>query len=84
MILSQDVIHLIGPLEYFEADRKNAPIAVRTQLIWVLSGPLPSTPGLFSTCFKAVARSGSAYEYIRSVCYGRMTKVAFPITVSPL
>ena len=54
IILSQNVFHCIRPLEYFETDRKNNPIAVRLPLGWVLSGPLPSTSGLMSTCFKAV------------------------------
>ena len=54
MILGQDVFHFIRPLEYFNSDRKNTPVAVRLSLSWVLSGPLPSTSGLFSTCFKAV------------------------------
>ena len=57
MILGQDVFHSIRPLEYFESDRKNTPIAVRLPLGWVLSGPLPSTSGLVSTCFKAVTQS---------------------------
>ena len=57
MILGQDVFHCIRPLECFEADRPNTPIAVRSPLGWVLSGPLPSTTGHFSTCFKAVASS---------------------------
>ena len=57
MILGQDVFHSIRPLEYFESDRKNTPIAVRLPLGWVLSGPLPSTTGLVSTCFKAVTQS---------------------------
>ena len=57
MILGQDVFHCIRPLEYFEADRPNTPIAVCLPLGWVLSGPLPSTTGLFSTCFKAVTSS---------------------------
>ena len=57
MILGQDVFHCICPLEYFEADRPNTPIAVRSPLGWVLSGPPPSTTGLFSTCFKAVTNS---------------------------
>ena len=47
MILGQDVFHCIRPMEYFEADRPNTPIAVRSPLGWVLSGPLPSTTGLF-------------------------------------
>ena len=55
MILGQDVFHSICPLEYFDSDRKNAPVAVRLPLGWVLSGPLPSSSGLYSTCFKAVA-----------------------------
>ena len=46
MILGQDVFHCIRPLEYFEADRPNTPIAFRLPLGWVLSGPLPSTTGL--------------------------------------
>ena len=57
MILGQDVFHAIRPLEYFDTDRKDTPIAVRLPLGWVLSGPLPSTSGIFSTCFKAVSRS---------------------------
>ena len=54
MILGQDVFHSIRPLEYFDSDRKNTPVAVRLPLGWVLSGPLPSTSGFYSTCFKAV------------------------------
>ena len=57
MILGQDVFHSIRPLEYFESDRKNTPIAVRLPLGWVLSGPLPSTTGLVSTCFKVVTQN---------------------------
>ena len=51
MILGQDVFHAIRPLEYFESDRANTPTAFRLPLGWVLSGPLPSATGLFSTCF---------------------------------
>ena len=53
MILGQDVYHAIRPLEYFAADEKCSPFAVRLPIGWVLSGPLPSSLGLFSTCFKA-------------------------------
>ena len=60
MILGQDVFHFILPLEYFESDSKKAPVAVRLPLGWVLSGPLPSTSGLFSTCFKAVTSNKDA------------------------
>ena len=55
MILGQDVFHSIRPLEYLDSDIKNTPVAVRLPLGWILSGPLPSTTGLISTCFKAVA-----------------------------
>ena len=54
MILGQEVFHSIRLLEYFESDRKDTPIAVRIPLGWVLCGPLPSTSGLVSTCFKTV------------------------------
>ena len=55
MILGQDVFHSIRPLEYFDCDRKNAPVVVRLSLGWILSGPFPSSSGLYSTCFRAVA-----------------------------
>ena len=53
MILGQDVYHAIRPLEYFSADEKYSPFAVRLPIGWVLSGPLPSSSSLVSTCFKA-------------------------------
>ena len=53
MILGQDEYHAIRPLEYFAADEKCSPLAVRLPIGWVLSGPLPSSSGLVSTCFKA-------------------------------
>ena len=53
MILGQDVYHALRPLEYFAADEKCSPFAVRLPIGWVLSGPLPSSSGLVSTCFKA-------------------------------
>ena len=43
MILGQDVYHAIRPLEYFTADEKCSPFAVRLPVGWVLSGPLPSS-----------------------------------------
>ena len=72
MILGQDVFHYIRPLEYFEADSSNTPIAVRSPLGWVLSGPVPSTTGLFSTCFKPIASSendSSLAEQLRCSWY---------------
>ena len=56
MIFGQDVFHAIHPLEYCESDRRNTPVADSLPLCWVLSGPLLSTTGLFSTCFKAVTQ----------------------------
>ena len=53
MILGQDVYHAIRPLEYFAADEKCSPFAVRLPIGWVLSGPLPSSSASVSTCFKA-------------------------------
>ena len=52
MILGQDVYHAIRPLEYFSADEKRSPVAVRLPLGGVLSGPLPSSSCLTSTCIK--------------------------------
>ena len=42
-------LNLIRPLEYFESDRKNTPVAIRLRLGWVF----------VATCFKAVAQSES-------------------------
>ena len=52
MILGQDVYHAIRPLEYFSADEKRSPVAVRLPIGGVLSGPLPSSSCLNSTCIK--------------------------------
>ena len=52
MILGQDVYHAIRPLEYFSADEKRSPVAVRLPKGLVLSGPLPTSSCLTSTCFK--------------------------------
>ena len=44
--------HAIRPFEYFSADEKRSPVAVRLPIGWVLSGPLPSSSCITSTCFK--------------------------------
>ena len=59
MILGQDAYHAILPIKYFETKSKPSPVAVRLPLGWVLSGPLPSSSGLISICFKAVAKQDS-------------------------
>ena len=53
MIVGQDVYHAIRPLAYFAADKKCSPFAVRLPIDWVLSGPIPSSSSLVSTCLKA-------------------------------
>ena len=53
MILGQDKYHVIHPLDYFAGDEKFSPFAVRLPIGWVLSGHLPSSLSLVSTCFKA-------------------------------
>ena len=54
MILGQNKFHSSHALANFETDRKNTPIAVHFSLGWILSDPLTSTLGPFSTSFKAV------------------------------
>ena len=53
MIFGQDVYHAIRPFNYFAADEKCSPFAVRLPIGWVLSGRLQSSSGLVSICFKA-------------------------------
>ena len=53
MILGQDVYHAIHPLDYFSAEEKRSPVAVRLPIGWVLSGPLTSSSCLTSTCIRA-------------------------------
>ena len=68
MILRQDVFHCIHLLEFFGTDRRNTPISIRLQLGWVLSGPLPSTSGLISTCFKAVTQRETHSTLADQIC----------------
>ena len=56
MILGYDTFHVIQPLKYLETDRKGTAIAVLLPLVWILIGPLPSTSGIFSTCFEVVTQ----------------------------
>ena len=46
MILGQEVYHAIRPLEYFSADEKRSPVAVRLSIGRVLSDPLPFVSNL--------------------------------------
>ena len=51
MILGHGVYNAIQPLEYFAADKKCSPFAVRLPMGCVLSGPIPSNSSLVSTYF---------------------------------
>ena len=53
MTLGHEVYHAIHRLEYFAADEKCSLFAVRLSICWFLSGSLPSSSCLVSTCFKA-------------------------------
>ena len=60
MILGQDAYEAIRPIEYFVSSTdKSSPVAVRLPLGWVLSGPLPSTSNLSSSCFEASSEEDS-------------------------
>ena len=59
MILGQHAYHAIRPLEYFSADEKRSSFAVRLPIGWVLSGPLPSSSCITSTCFKVNIEHGN-------------------------
>ena len=60
-ILGQDSHHHIRSLDYFETEQKNTSIAVRLPFVWSLSGPVPSSSGVFSTRFKAVTHNESNF-----------------------
>ena len=65
MILGQDVYQAIRALENLSADEKRSPVAVRLPIGWVLSGPLPSSSCLTSTCFKVNIVSKSSKVMVR-------------------
>ena len=69
MILGRDAYDANRPLEYIEIESKSSPVAVRLPLGWVLSGPLPSSSGLISTCLKAVAKQDSNLASQLKSCY---------------
>ena len=54
LIIGQDSFHAIRPEECFksEPDSNTSGVAVRLPIGWVLSGPMPTSTGLLSTCFK--------------------------------
>ena len=59
MILSEDAYYAIRPFEYFETESKSSRVANHLPLVCVLNGLSPSSSGLISTCFKAVAKQDS-------------------------
>ena len=66
MIICQDFYHHIRPPDYsHDADRK-IPMAFRLPVGWVLSGPLPSSSGLLSTCFRCKAEDVELVSQIKA------------------
>ena len=68
MILGQDMLHVIRPLEYYETDRKDTPIAIWLPVDWVLSGPLPPSWALFSTCVNTDTQIESDFNLANQTC----------------
>ena len=66
IILGQDAFRAIRPIEYFESEHLNGPVAVRLPIGWVLSGPLPSSSSFVSTCFKANIDDTALADQLRS------------------
>ena len=68
MILGQDVYEYICPLEYCQDKSQKSPFEVRLPIVWVLSGPLPASTGLISTCLHCNIEDVSLVEQVKS-CY---------------
>ena len=66
MILGQDVYEYICPLEYCQDKSQKSPFAVRLPIGWVLSGPLPASTGLISTCLHCNIEDVSLVEQVKS------------------
>ena len=66
VILGQDASAAIRPIEYFDCEQPNTPVAVRLLIGWVLSGPVPSSTYLLSLCFKVNNSDLDLSEQIRS------------------
>ena len=52
---------------YLETDLEGTPIAVRLPLGWVLSGPLPSTCGLYCPSFRVVTQIGINFKLAEEI-----------------
>ena len=66
MILGQDVYEYICPLEYCRDKSQKSSFAVRFPIGWVLSGPLPASTGLISTCLHCNIEDVSLVEQVKS------------------
>ena len=66
MILGQDCFHAIRPLKIHGDKSRKSPFAVRLPIGWVLSGPLPSSLGLPSHCFKCSAEDNPLIEQVKN------------------
>ena len=66
MILGQDVYEYICLLEYCQDKSQKSPFSVRLPIGWVLSGPLPASTGLISTCLHCNIEDVSLVEQVKS------------------
>ena len=66
IILGQDDFGAIRPIEYIEKDDRNALVAVRLPFGLVLSGPVPSTSALVSTCMRAKTEGSLLADQVQS------------------
>ena len=66
MILGQDVYEYICPLEHCQDKSQKSTFAVRLPIGWVLSGPLPASTGLISTCLHCNIEDVSLVEQVKS------------------
>ena len=67
MIIGQDCFHAIRPLEIHNDKSRISPFAVRLPIGWVLRGPLPSTLGFPSYCFKCSVEDNSLVEQVKTM-----------------
>ena len=69
LILGQDVYEYICPLEYCQDKSQKSPFAVRLPIGWVLSGSLPASTGLISTCLHCNIEDVSLVEQVKNGTY---------------
>ena len=65
MILGQDAYEYICPLEYCQDKSQKSHFTVCLPIGWVLSGPLPASTGLISTCLHCNIEDVSLVEQVK-------------------